>query len=54
MNGLKLENYQFATTILIALPESYSHITNTLLANSKMEDLTVEAVRVKILETEVC
>ena len=44
MNGLKLENYQFTATILIALLESYSHITNTLLANSKMEDLMVKAV----------
>ena len=44
MNGLKLKNYQFTAMILIALPESYSHITNTLLANGKMEDLMVKAV----------
>lgn len=53
LNGLKLEDYQFAATILIALPESYSQIADSLLANGKIEDLTVEQVRAKILETEV-
>ena len=53
LNGLKLEDYQFAATILIALPESYSHIADSLLANGKIEDLKVDTVRAKILETEV-
>ena len=53
LNGLELDDSWFAATILIALPESYSHITDSLLANGKIEDLTVEGVRAKILETEV-
>ena len=53
MNSLKLKNYQFAATILMALLESYSHITDTLLTNGKMEDLMVKAVQTKISETKV-
>ena len=53
LNGLKLDDYQFAATILIALPNSYSQIADSLLANGKIEDLKVETVRAKILETEV-
>jgi len=53
LNGLKLEDHQFAAIILISLPETYSHIADSLLATSKIEDLTVEGVQAKILETEV-
>ena len=53
LNGLKLKDYQFVATILIALPKSYSQIANSLLANGKIEDLMAEQVRVKILETKV-
>jgi len=53
LNGFKLDNFQFAATLLIALPESYSHIADSLLTNGKIEDLTVEGVRAKILETKV-
>ena len=53
LNGFRLDDFQFAATLLIALPESYSHIADSLLTNGKIEDLSVEAVRAKILETEV-
>ncbi|KAF9649163.1 hypothetical protein BDM02DRAFT_1973233 [Thelephora ganbajun] len=49
LHGLKLEDYQFAAIILISLPETYSHIANNLLASDKIEDLTVEGVRAKIV-----
>jgi hypothetical protein len=53
LNGLKLEDFQFAATILIALPESYSQIVDSLLTHGKLEDLSVETVQAKILETEI-
>jgi len=46
-----LDGFQLAAT-LIALPESYSHIADSLLTNSKIEDLTIKGVHANILEAE--
>ena len=53
LNGIKIDDYVFAGTILTQLPETYGHIPDTLLAINKVEDLTPEMVRSKILETEI-
>jgi hypothetical protein len=53
LHGLKLEDYQFAAIILISLPDTFSHIADNLLASGKIEDLKVEEVRAKIIETDI-
>jgi len=53
LNGIKIDDYVFASTILTQLPETFSHISDTLLATKKVRDLTPEEVRSKILETEI-
>ena len=53
LNGIKINDYVFAGTILTQLPETYGHIPDTLLAINKVEDLTPEMVHSKILETEI-
>ena len=53
LNGLSVKDYEFAAIILISLPDSYSHIAESLLASTKIEDLKVEEVCAKILETEI-
>ena len=54
LNGFGLKDYEFAATILISLPDSYSHIADFFLATTEIEDLKVEEVHEKILETEIC
>ena len=54
LNGIKVDDHVFASIILTQLPDTYSHISNTLLAIKKVEDLTPEEVCSKILETEIC
>ena len=53
LNGIIIEDYVFAGTILTQLPESYWHISDTLLAIKEVKKLTPEEVRSKILETEI-
>jgi hypothetical protein len=50
---LKLNDFQFTTIILISLPKSYSHITDSLLAHGKIKDLKVKEVHTKITETKI-
>ena len=52
VNGFKFPDFQFASILLISLPESYSHLIDCLLANREVQDLTSEEVREKILRTE--
>jgi hypothetical protein len=52
VNGYELSDHQFAATLLVSLPESYSHFIECLLANRRLQDFTVEEVRAKILQAE--
>ena len=51
-SGFTVEDWQFASIMLIALPQSYEHIKYTLLATDGVTTLNPAAVRSCILETE--
>jgi len=52
INKFVIPDWQYAAMILLALPESYSHLQDTFLTAGKVEDLKPDEVRAKILETE--
>ena len=52
-NELELKDWVFAVLTLVALPSSYSHIPDSLLASGDIKDLKAETVRAKVMETEI-
>ena len=54
LNDIKFEDWQYAALILLALPETYKHITNSFLTISIAKDPKLADVHAKILETEIC
>ena len=52
-NDLNLDDWVFALLTLLALPPSYQHIPDSLLASSNIKDLKPDVVRAKIVETEI-
>jgi len=53
LNAIKLENWQYAALLLIHLPESYRHISDSFLTTGKIDQLDTAAVTAKIIETEI-
>ena len=53
-NELDLKDWVFAVLTLVALPASYSHIPDSLLASEDIKSLKPETVHAKIMETEIC
>jgi hypothetical protein len=53
LNDIKFEDWRYAALILLALPDTYKHITDSFLATGPAEDLKPTDVRTKILETEI-
>ena len=53
LNNIKFEDWQYAALILIALPETYKHITDSFLTTGATEDLKPSEVCARILETEI-
>ena len=52
MNEFELKDWQFSILVLHALPPSYRHLPNALLAASSVKQLNFEQIRTKILEQE--
>lgn len=52
-NGIKFEDWQYATLMLLALPENYSHIADSFLAAGAAKDLKSSEVHAKILKTKI-
>ena len=52
LNDFKYEDWQFAALLLLALPESYSHIKDSFLTTSTPKTLKPDDIRARILETE--
>ena len=52
MNDFDFKDWQFATLILHALPPSYRHIPDNILASAKIKDIKFDDIRAKILEAE--
>jgi len=53
LNAIKLENWQYAALLLIHLPESYRHISDSFLTTGKIDQLDTAAVTAKIIKTEI-
>ena len=53
LNKTILKDWQFATFILIGLPESYNHIKDSFLTTSDITALKPTDVCVRIIETEI-
>ena len=52
-NDFLVPDWQYATLILLALPDSYSHVQETFLTTGTVKDLKPDEVRSRILETEI-
>ena len=52
MNDFEFKDWQFATLILHALPPSYRHIPDNILASTKIKDIKFADICAKILEAE--
>ena len=53
LNDIKFEDWQYAALVLLALPDTYKHITDSFLTTGSAKDLKPADVRTKILETEI-
>ncbi|KAF9648212.1 hypothetical protein BDM02DRAFT_3115680 [Thelephora ganbajun] len=51
LNEIKFEDWQYAALILLALPETYKHITDSFLATDSVKDLNPSDVRAKAQDT---
>ena len=47
LNKITLEDWQYATLLLLNLPESYKHISNSFLTNNKIDKLSPATVIAK-------
>ena len=54
MNNFTVPDWQYAALILLALPDSYSHIQETFLMTGLVKDLKPDEVRARIIETKIC
>ena len=52
-NDFTVLDWQYAALILLALPDSYSHIQETFLTIGLVKDLKPDEVRARIVETEI-
>lgn len=52
LNDFEVQDWQFASIILIALPERYRNITDSLLSTNDVTKLSVDEVKAKILDQE--
>ena len=54
LNDIKFEDWQYVTLILLPLPKTYKHITDSFLTTGVAKDLKPADVCAKILETKIC
>jgi len=54
LNKIKLEDWQYAALLLLHLPESYKHISDSFLTTGAIDKLDPATVTAKIIETEIC
>jgi len=53
LNEIKLEDWQYTALLLLNLPESYKHISNSFLTNNDIDKLVPTTIITKIIETEI-
>jgi len=53
LNKITLEDWQYAALLLLNLPESYKHISDSFLTNNEIDKLSPATVIAKIIETEI-
>ena len=54
LNKFLVEDWQFASIMLAALPTKYQHITDALLNSKENDQITPDEVRAKILDQQTC
>ena len=54
LNNIKLEDWQYAVQLLIALSSDFCHIADSFLTTGKIENLNPTDVCAKIIKTELC
>ena len=52
INDMKVPDWQYASLILLALPDSFTHVQESFLTTGSIKDLKSDEVRARILETE--
>ena len=53
LNKIKLEDWHYTALILLHLPESYKHISDSFLTNNEIDKLVPATVIAKIIETKI-
>jgi len=54
LNDCPVEDWQFVSIILCALPNNYSNVTDSLLSTTNIKKLSIVDVKAKILYQEAC